>query len=59
MNQIIAFLTTVAGFILVMGLVKNASGTAQVTNSLASGITNLFTLELGNTPTTATKTKTG
>jgi hypothetical protein len=55
-GQVLAFLTIVAGFIFAIGLVTHAAGTAQVTNSLASGITNLFTLELGKTPTTATKT---
>jgi len=50
MGQVFAFLTLVAGFVFAMGLVTHASGTAQVTNSLANGITNLFSLELGSTP---------
>ncbi len=56
MGQVLAFLTIVAGFIFAIGLVTHPAGTAQVANSLSSGITNLFTLELGKTPTTATKT---
>jgi len=56
MGQVLAFLALVAGFIFAIGLVTHASGTAQVINSTASGITNLFTLELGKTPTTPVKT---
>jgi hypothetical protein len=52
MGQVFAFLTLVAGFVFVMGLVTHPSGTAAVINSTASGITNLFTLELGQTPKT-------
>jgi fumarate reductase subunit D len=48
--QILAFLTLVAGFVFAMGLITHPAGTAQVTNSLANGITNLFTLELGVVP---------
>lgn len=55
MGQIIAFLSLVAGFVLIMGLVTHPAGTAQVINSTASGITNLFTLELGQVPKTTTK----
>lgn len=50
MGQIFAFLTLVAGFVFLMGLVTHPSGTAQVINSTAHGITNLFTLELGVVP---------
>lgn len=50
MAPVFAFLTLVAGFIFVMGLVTNAKGTATVTNSLGNGLTNLFTLELGQVP---------
>lgn len=50
MTQIFAFLTLVAGFVFAMGLVTNAKGTATVVNSLANGVTNLFTLELGKVP---------
>ena len=50
MGPILAFLTTVAGFVLIMGLVTHGSETAQVINSTAKGITNLFTLELGVVP---------
>lgn len=50
MNQLFAFLTLVAGFVLVMGLVTNSKGTAAVIDSLAAGVTNLFTLELGVVP---------
>lgn len=53
MGQIFAFLTLVAGFVFAMGLVTHAADTAKVTNSLASGITNLFTLELGSVPKAA------
>lgn len=50
MGEVWAFLTLVAGFVFAIGLVTNASGTAKVINSLASGVTNLFTLELGQVP---------
>lgn len=50
MGQIIAFLTLVAGFVFLMGLVTHAAGTAQVINSTANGLTSLFTLELGQVP---------
>lgn len=50
MGQVFAFLTLVAGFVFAMGLVTNYKGTAAVVNSLANGITNLFTLELGKVP---------
>lgn len=54
MGQILAFLTLVAGFVFLMGLVTHPAGTAQVLNSTASGLTNLFTLELGQVPKTQT-----
>lgn len=50
MGQIIAFLTLIAGFIFAMGLVTHPAGTASVINSTANGLTNLFTLELGQVP---------
>lgn len=50
MGPFIAFVTLVAGFIFAIGLVKNSAGTAQVINSTANGLTNLFTLELGSVP---------
>lgn len=53
MAPVIAFLTTVAGFVFIMGLITHPKGTAQVINSTAAGITNLFTLELGQVPKTA------
>lgn len=56
MGQVFGFLALVAGFIFAIGLVTHAQGTAQVINSTASGITNLFTLELGKTPAPAAKT---
>lgn len=55
MSQIFAFLALVAGFVFAMGLVTHAAGTAQILNSTSNGLTNLFTLELGQTP----KTKVG
>ena len=53
MGSILAFLSTIALFVFLMGLVTNAKGTSSVINSTAAGITNLFTLELGKTPTTS------
>ena len=50
MGQLWAFLALVAGFVFFMGLVTNSKGTVAVVNSLASGVTNLFTLELGVVP---------
>lgn len=50
MGSVLAFLTTVAGFVFLMGLVTHPAGTAQVINSTAKGVTNLFTLELGQVP---------
>jgi hypothetical protein len=49
-GQVFAFLTLVAGFVFAMGLITHPKDTATVVNSLASGITNLFTLELGVVP---------
>jgi hypothetical protein len=54
MGPILGFLGTVAAFVFLMGLVTNAKGTATVINATASGITNLFTLELGKVPTAKT-----
>lgn len=50
MNQVLGFLTVVAGFVFLMGLVTHAKGTAAVINSTANGLTHLFTLELGQVP---------
>lgn len=53
MGQLVAFLTLVAGLVFAMGLVTHPSGTAQVINSAANGVTKLFTLELGQVPKTS------
>lgn len=50
MGSFWAFITLVAGLIFAMGLVTHAAGTAAVVNSTANGLTNLFTLELGQVP---------
>lgn len=50
MGQFLAFLTLVAGFVFLMGLVTHPAGTAQVINSTSNGLTSLFTLELGKVP---------
>lgn len=49
-GQIFAFLTLVAGFVFMMGLITHPQGTKQVIDSTAHAITNLFTLELGVVP---------
>ena len=50
MGAFLAFLTLVAGLIFAMGLVTHPAGTAQIINSTSNGLTNLFTLELGQVP---------
>jgi hypothetical protein len=48
MRQFLAFLTLVAGFVFLMGLVTHPAGTAQVINAGSNGLYKLFALELGN-----------
>lgn len=50
MGPALAFLTTVAVFVFVIGLVRNYKGTTAVAATTANGLTNLFTLELGSVP---------
>lgn len=56
MRQAIAFLTLVAGFIFVMGLVTNPKGTATVINAGSNGLYKLFSLELGRYDSSLGKT---
>ena len=53
MAGFLAFLTLVAGFVFLMGLVTHPGGTAQVINSGSNALTNLFSLELGTVPKTS------
>lgn len=50
MKAFLGFLTLVAVLVFGMGLVKNAKGTAQVTNAGANGLVKLYGLELGVVP---------
>lgn len=50
MGAFLGFITLVATFVFLMGLVTHPKGTAQIINSTSNGLTNLFTLELGQVP---------
>jgi hypothetical protein len=55
MGQIFGFITLVAILVFGMGLVTHAADTAAIVNSTSNGLVKLFSLELGNSPTTAKK----
>lgn len=50
MRGFLAFITLVATFVFLMGLVTHSSGTASVINAGSNGLFKLFSLELGQVP---------
>lgn len=53
MDKILGFITLVAFLVFAMGLVIHPKGTAALINSTSNGLVQLFTLELGKVPGSA------